>query len=542
MDILSVFGVEFLLSILPGVVLFIYGIDQFSKEILKAGSESFRSQLQKLAKTPITGVISGAIATAIVQSSTATTIIIVGLVDAGAISFAQSLGLTAGANIGTTITTQLIAFKFTQFAPIFIILGFLIDLFGGRYKFFGKPIFYFGLVFFSLTLIASAVDSYKTDPHVLSLFSHFSNPIVGLLVGFILTNILFSSAITIGLVIIFANAGLIGLYDGILIMLGSNIGTTTTALLASIKMENAAKRAAVAHFLFNLFGVLILLPFLGYFVAFVQSIGGDIGHEVANAHLFFNIFATILFLLLVKQFEAVVKKVVPTDEKEIVFHTKYLNEKLPSSTKEAIALVEKEIEYSLEVSKDLFEEVISQIRTRADKRNRIQKLEAYTDFLDQKITVALLELSKRQLTRDELDEIVALTRISNQVEHFADLAKLISITYCNLYDRGIEMSDDSLAELLKNYSIMRDNLDLLRENFTKLDKKVSDNMRSKDDELRMSIEETYNSYLKKLLKKTTNYGSVFIEMIIALDEANERIRNIRKLLEMRRDSKKLSSN
>ncbi len=532
MELLNNFEMKLILSVLPAVVLFLYGIEQFSKELLRVAGETFRTQLQRLAKTQPIGVVSGMVATAILQSSTAMTIIVVGLVDAGTLSFSQSLGLIAGANIGTTITTQLIAFKLTQFAPLFIVIGFIIDLIGGRYKFVGKPLFYFGLVFFSLTLIADATEALKAHPEVISLFSHFTNPAIGILAGFILTNIFMSSAVTAGLAVIFAQAGLLSLYDGILIILGAHIGTTTTALLAAARMENSAKRAAVAHFMFNFFGVLLILPVLGDFSRFVEMLGGGVGQQLANAHLLVNVIATIVFLIVIRQFEMLIRKIVPSDEKEIVFATKYLNDELPKKNEKALELVKNEIKHALEISRDLFEETINAIKTKTDRRNRVQKLEAYTDFLDQKITIALVSLSKRKLTKEELEETVILTRISNQVEHFADIAKMISITYSNLYERGIHLSDASRAELLGNYAIIRDNLDILRENFDGMDKDTAKKMRAKDDALRKRIEKTYEAHMKRMLEKSTNYGSIFIELIVALDEANERIRNIRKILMM----------
>jgi len=537
MELLNSFGLGLLFSTLPVVVLFLYGIEQFSKEIMRAAGETFRSSLQKLAKTPFRGMVSGALATATVQSSTAITVIVVGLVDAGLLSFTQSLGIIAGANIGTTITTQLIAFKLTQFAPIFLILGFAVDLLGGRYKFLGKPLFYFGLVFFSLNLIAADMETLKEHADVASFFSHFTNPFFGILAGFILTNIFMASSVTIGLVVISASFGLISLNDSILVIIGSHIGTTTTALLASAKMESTAKRAAMAHFLFNLFGAILILPFLPQFSYFVQTLGGDPGHQVANAHLLSNLLTAVLFLITIRQFEALIKAIVPSEEKEIVFTTKYLNDELPKQNSKALEMIENEIKHALDLARDALEETINGIKTRADNRNRIQKLEAYSDFLDQRITAALLSFSKRKLEKEELEKAVYLTRISNQIEHLADLAKMINIICSNLNDRGVAISDESLSDLLKNYVLVRDNLDILRENFDNMDKKTSEKMRAKDTELREAIEETYDAHMKRMLQKKTSYGSVFIEIVVALDEANERARNIRKILEMERDKK-----
>ncbi|MEM3364047.1 MAG: Na/Pi symporter [Candidatus Micrarchaeia archaeon] len=374
MDFLDGIPIDMLLSILPAVVLFLYGIEHFSKEILKASGDFFRSTVHKLTKTPVRGLVSGMIVCSIIQSSTATTLIAVGLVNAGLISFSQSLGVIFGANIGTAVTAQLIALKLTAFAPVFIVIGFIVDIIGGKYKFIGKPLFYFGLVFFSLTLLSGSVEVLKDNPQVLSLFSHFTNPLWGVFVGFIVTNLFQSSSVTTGIVVIFAQGGLIGFSDALLLILGANIGTTVTTLLASTRMDLAARRAAAAHFLFNVLGVILILPFLPQFSAFVESLGGDEGQMVANAHMLFNVSAALLFLLALGPFEILVKRLVPGEQKEIVLAPKYLNGEVPKDNTEAFKLVEKEIHHMMDVSRDMYDEVIHSIQARKDCRSRVDKL------------------------------------------------------------------------------------------------------------------------------------------------------------------------
>jgi len=253
---------QFILAILSALILFLYGIQHFSREMQKIAGEKFQKVLTKLTKNRIGGATLGALITSLVQSSTATTVITVGLVDAGIISFAQSLGILIGANVGTTLTGQLIAFKLTSFAPFFIIFGFLLSLFESKYKFLGKPIFYFGLVFFSLNLFAEALIPYQSDPRILEIFSKSSNVFLAIFFGFIFTVLFQSSSVTTGVVVLLASTGFISLLQGIPLLLGANIGTTTTSLIVSSKMGLYARRSAMAHFLFNLLGVLILVRFV----------------------------------------------------------------------------------------------------------------------------------------------------------------------------------------------------------------------------------------------------------------------------------------
>ncbi|MCG7844613.1 MAG: Na/Pi symporter, partial [Methanomassiliicoccales archaeon] len=190
---------ELLFAIVPGLILFLYGIENFSKEIINAVGDRFRETLGKLTKNRWRGAAFGAALTAMVQSSAATTVIAVSLVNAGSIAFSQSLGVIIGANIGTTITAQMVALKLTSFGPIFILAGFVFGLVGGRYKFVGKPLFYFGLVFFGLELVSQTLEPLTGDPQVISLISNLDNFLIALLVGVLFTTAVQSSSVTSGL-------------------------------------------------------------------------------------------------------------------------------------------------------------------------------------------------------------------------------------------------------------------------------------------------------------------------------------------------------
>lgn len=272
-------------AIIPAIILFIYGIDNFSKEMQKAIGSQFNVLLKWLTKSKIRAVVFGATITALIQASAATTIIAIGLVNSGSITFAQSLGIIFGANIGTTVTSQLVAFNLMQFSPILIIIGFFLSLIKSKYKVFGKPIFYFGLVMFALNLISIAIIPLKTDPTLLLLISKTSIIPLGIMIGFLVTNLFQSSSVTTGLVVILAQNGMLGLPEALPILFGANIGTTVLPGLVSVRMDSFAKRVALAHFLFKFIGVLICIPLIGVIIIVVESIGGNSAQQVANAHL-----------------------------------------------------------------------------------------------------------------------------------------------------------------------------------------------------------------------------------------------------------------
>ena len=352
--------------------------------------------------------------------------IAVSLVDAGSISFRGSLGIIIGANVGTTVTAQLVALKLTAFAPVFLVAGFAVSLVGRRYRFLGRPLFYFGLVFFALELVSEALGPIKDDPATAQLLSHFTSLPAALLAGFLLTVVVQSSSVTTGLVILLANAGLVSLGEALPMLLGANVGTTSTSLLATSKMSLHARRAAIAHLIFNLGGVLLFLPFLTLLEGAVARLGGSVDQQVANAHLVFNVTCAAVFLALVRPFATVVTRLVSGDEEEILFQTRHLPAILPREDAEAFLLIEAELAHLFDVTRRLYERVLGLLREPTEAASRhVEKLEALNDYLDQRIESALLELSRHELTSEQAHRIVQLVRVSNGIEQLGDTGAAI---------------------------------------------------------------------------------------------------------------------
>jgi phosphate:Na+ symporter len=302
--------VQVLLAGLTAVVLFIFGLENFSREIEHISGERFRRSLARATRFPVVGVLIGALVTAVIQSSSATSVIAIGLVNAGVLSFKNSVGIIFGANVGTTVTAQLVAFKLTAFAPVFIVIGFALSLVRSRVSMFGKSIFYFGFVFFSLNLISSSLQPLQSEPALVNYLVQPQNPLLAVLIGCVFTAMVQSSSVTTGLAIIFTQQGLLSLENAVPIIMGANIGTTATALIAMFNMDLAAKKTALSHFLFNLGGVLVFLPVLFLWGHRLGELDMDPAIALANIHLVFNVAVSVLFLLLINPFTRLVEALI----------------------------------------------------------------------------------------------------------------------------------------------------------------------------------------------------------------------------------------
>ena len=296
------------------IILFVFGLENFSAEIEQISGERFRKFLSRATKIPAIGVLIGALVTAVIQSSSATSVIAVSLVNAGVLSFKSSVGIVFGANIGTTITAQLVAFKLTAFAPVFIILGFLLSFVRSKISIFGKSIFYFGFVFFSLNLISAALAPLQNEPALTKYLIQPQNPLFAILVGCLFTAAVQSSSVTTGLAIIFTQQGLLSLENAVPLIMGANIGTTATALLAMLNMDVAAKKTALSHFFFNVGGVLIFLPILLLFGDRLNEFDANPAVALANIHLVFNVVASLIFVVLINPFTRLVDALLGEDK------------------------------------------------------------------------------------------------------------------------------------------------------------------------------------------------------------------------------------
>lgn len=534
MDIFSSDYLRIALGLISALILFLYAIENLSKEIQELASERFREKISKIARNSYLGTIFGALATGIIQSSSAVTVITVILVNTGIISFQNSLGILFGSNIGTTVTAQLALINSTVLASLFIILGFFIGLVGGRRsKIIGKPIFFLGFILFSLSLLSSTIEPLKNNPDVIALFSEFSSPILAYFVSALFTGIVHSSSITSGIIVILAQSGLIPIEVSIPMILGANLGSSITALLASSRLNLFARRVGTANFMFNAIGTALFMLLLYPFIWVVESIVNNIAMQTALAHVLFNVCNTLIFLVFLNPFENLITKMVKGNEEEIVFRTKYLkrNGKKKIKTKERISLIKKELTYSVENTIKIYQMAISLFyHSNFLTAMNIHKLETLNDYLDDEITESILELSKLKLSSKSAHSTVNLIKISNTIEQLGDLGMDFSEIFKKMHKSGIPYRDVDIERLTSIHNRLIDLFRDIERNILSTNEKKLAAIKVKEEHIYNMVNEDFDTHVERLQKEDDYDGNIFVDAISIIELSVSKVRDIRKLL------------
>ncbi|MBX3256085.1 MAG: Na/Pi cotransporter family protein [Chitinophagaceae bacterium] len=285
--------------IIASISLFVFGLQSFSKEIENLGTQRLSKWIGKITKAPLGGLLLGGLFTAVIQSSTLVSTLTVSLVNSGVITFRDSILILLGTNIGTTSTAWIVSMNSFFLGPFFIVLGSLISMVPTRISVAGKSVFYFGFIFFSLSFISQAMEPVKNDPYLIEILSKASNPLLGIVYGIIVTVIIQSSSVVVGLVIVLLSQGTINIDVAIPIVIGANIGTTSTALIVSLKFSSISKLVAWAASAFNIIGVILMFPFFGILKNIAVSFSNEPSLQVAMAFTISNTFTSLFFLLLI---------------------------------------------------------------------------------------------------------------------------------------------------------------------------------------------------------------------------------------------------
>jgi len=426
-----------IISLLGGLALFLYGMEKMSAGMKKSAGDSMRKILSMLSNNRFVGMFVGMIVTMIIQSSSATTVMLVSFVNSGLMTFSQTLGIILGANIGTTITAQLIAFKLTDYAILMIFIGFVISFFIKKeiIKNIGETIFGFGLLFFGMKLMSDAMYPLRSFEPFINLLQHLENPLISILIGAAFTAIVQSSSAFTGIIIVLAQQELVSLQTGIPMIIGANIGTCITAGLASISTSRESKKVAIAHSFFKIGGALLFVFWIPYFADFVKYIssymGGGTAREIANAHTVFNIVIVLFFIPFTKIIATLINKILPNKiEINTEAELKYIDNKMLDNPIIAMDLARSEIRTTVKLINRMLEDIIIPI-----KENKISNDRTYTnktlvegtkirekkiDYLDDKLTKYLVKIAKNELTEKQSAEIFELISVVNYLETIGD--------------------------------------------------------------------------------------------------------------------------
>ena len=534
MDIFSSDYLRIALGLISALILFLFAIDNLSHEIQELASERFREKISRLVRNTYIGTLFGAFSTALIQSSSAVTVITVILVNTGVISFRNSLGIIFGSNIGTTITAQLALVNSTVLASTLIIIGFLLSILGRRSKIVGKPIFFLGFILFSLSLLSSSIEPLKSNPDVIALFSEFSNPILAYFVSALFTGIIHSSSVTSGIVVILAQGGFLPIEVAIPMILGANLGSSITALLASSRLNLYARRVGIANFLFNAIGTTAFMILLTPFIWVVESLADTVAVQTALAHVLFNIINTLIFLTFLNPFEGLIIRLIKGNEEEILFRTKYLKKNGRKKVKPKVRInnIKKEITYSIENTIKIYQMAISLFYNSSGLTEmNIHKLETLNDYLDDEITRSILELSKLKLSKKSAHSTVTLIKISNTIEQIGDLGMDFSEVFQRMHTLGIPYREVDIERLTDIHNRLIDLFRNIEKNILDTNEKKLAAIKMKEEEIYNMVKEDFDTHVERLQQEDEYDGNIFVDAISIIELTVSKIRDIRKLLQ-----------
>lgn len=449
---------ELVFELVGGLGLFIYGIHLMGEGLQNAAGDKLRRVLKALTKNTYLGIMVGAFITAIIQSSSATTVMVVGFVNAGLMSLQQSLGVIFGANIGTTITAQIIAFKLTYMALPAIAIGTCLYLFIHKrfWRFLGLFILGFGILFLGLQIMTSAVKPLAQNQALKEMFVTFSqNPFLGIATGAAVTGVFQSSSVTTGMVIALASLGLLDLRASIPLIFGCNIGTCVTALLASLGTNITARRAALAHILFNIIITLIFIPTLPFYHKIIMLTSSDIARQVANAHTLFNVAGTIIVAPFVGLYAKIVTRILPGKEISVDTQPKFLEKHLLQTPVVALDAAIKETIRMAELAQSMMNDAMNGfLKGDSKSLEMISKKEVVLDNLQEAVTDYLMELMQKELSPEIARKIPSLLHSINDIERIGDHSENLF----ELAERGIlsnlPFSKEAIQELQEMFSLV----------------------------------------------------------------------------------------
>jgi len=533
-----------IINLVGGLALFLFGINKMSDSLQAVAGSEMRRILKVLINTPLKGVLVGLGVTVLIQSSSATTVMMIGLVNTGIMTLNQAVGVVMGANIGTTITAQLIAFNIGQYAFLFVILGVTL-LFIRKSKtmeHWSQILIGFGLLFVGLNVMGNSVSPLQNSITARNLMIRLaSNPILSVLVGTCFTMLIQSSSASIGIVMVLASTGLIPFEGALYLVFGDNIGTTITAWLAALSSGNTAKRVAMVHTLFNVFGTIIfgILTYLGIYTLLINWItpgnvyaGQNIARHIANGHTMFNVINMILFLPFANQLANLATKIIPPDKVETISlgEPKHLNYTIISNSDLAINQSIKEMREMLRLVRMELMLAYQAFKEKDYKKQmRVSRIEKAIDNLQREITLYLVAVNEKTNAEDIIHKIPALLHTVNDIEKIGDFTEEINkilneqiiAKKHHLSPKFISIIDELHSKLLYMLDLSIDYLVELKEDYI-----------YKIIEMEGRINETHHHLREEILSHVQNgkcnaaEGLNTIDYIDEVEEIADKLKNL----------------
>lgn len=528
-----------LLGLAGGLGLFLFGMTMMGDGIEKAAGAKLRSILEMFTKNRFLGMLVGVIFTGIIQSSSACTVMVVSFVNSGLMTLYQAAGVIFGANIGTTVTSQLVSFNLSKVAPIFVLVGVIVVMFvkNETAKKLGDIVLGFGILFMGLSAMSDAMGHLKESQDVVNVLAGLSNPFIAVLFGTVVTAIIQSSSVTVSILLLMANQGLLGLDIVLYIVLGCNIGACASAMIASLSGKKDAKRAAMIHLLFNIIGTIILFIILqvagNHVIEWIQSFSADNGRFVANAHTLIKVFQVVVLFPFSGLIVKLTYLLVPGEDVKVGyrdnFTLKYIGDKVVFNPATAVVEVVNEIERMADLASENLNRAMNALITLdEDDINEVYKVEENINFLNHAITDYLVKINQANLPIEDLKSIGALFHVVNDIERIGDHAENVADNAVTRKEQNVKLSKEAQKEmndlLERVNTIVRYSIDM----FAKEQYEHMEDIVRLEDEIDRLEREYQEHHVVRLTRNecTPESGMIFSDIISGLERIADHAMNI----------------
>ncbi len=513
-----------------GIILFLVGMIRLSAGVRRLMNARIKEYVKYAVEKPLYGLVTGVVSAIAFQSSSASIALTIGLVSAGLISFYSSLAIVLGADIGTTLTVQFVIWRFTDFSPFFISIGGLLWLTRrGPLRTAGEMIFYFGLLFFGLDLIAQASAPLKQSPAFMNFFTQTKHPLFGIGLGMVVTAIVQASAIPIGILAVLAQQDIIMLEDAVPIVMGANIGTTVTALLAGTVANASGKRTAVSHLIFKCVGVLICLIVLPFFLDTLKSLAVSVAQQIALAHFLLNMLIVVIFIFLLRPFAALMKKVLPGEDETLPVWPEYINPKDLINPVKSLDHVLKELQRQAKLVQIMFFRTIRSLESFEEGRRRdITYIEMVVKNLRAQIVGFLWKVSSRQLSEHLSRRVFAYTALAGDIKSIGSHIQSISILAAQKAERGLQFSACGEREFKEIIALVERNLNDASTLMVIFNPEIVFDVIRREEIIDLKVKESLDNHLKRfhLRQCSPEAGPIFVEMLGHLERISDLCDNI----------------
>jgi phosphate:Na+ symporter len=519
-----------LLLFITGLALFLFAMSHLSNRMQRLISARMRGCIKYSVRTPLYGLVTGIITTILFQSSSATTLVTVGMVSAGIIGFFHSLGIILGADIGTTLTVQLVAWHLTQLSPLIITTGGLLWVSGKPgTRTSGEAIFYFGLLFFALNLTGAATGPLRHDPMFMALFQNDVCPLLGVAIGVVFTGIVQASAIPISILVILAQQDLVTLQNAVPIVLGANMGTTATAFLAAVAANVNGRRTALAHFGFKLAGVVVRLPLLGVLLPVLESLAARVPQQVVLSHVIYNCLVAGIFMPALKPVAAFMERIVPGRGVTLPMWPEHLDGAYINKPQEALECVRLELLRGLILCRRMLTGSIELIASfREGTRRDIGYIEMIVDNLQDEIGRYLDRVSCQPMTEGQSQRLFAFSAIVDDIERVGDRALNMSSLARHKRHTRADFTPEAEQELDGIVRLVFDNLGDTVMLVERTDKALIPAIVEREEDIDTAVRDAVQHHFERFRRGACHAaaGPIFVDILINLERISDHCENI----------------